>query len=95
MQGLALPLKLASRRLLYRRRGDYRWGEVLRGLLGRPVPRAANVRASHKGFDHRALRRLLERHFTIEATRRSPFAWLPWWASSQVFWRLSQPAAQK
>jgi hypothetical protein len=95
MQGLALPLKLASRRLLYRRPGDYRWGEMLRGLAARPVPRAANVRASHKGFDHRALRALLARHFTIVATRRSPFAWLPWWASSQLFWRLAQPAGQK
>lgn len=95
MQGLALPLKLASRRLLYRRSGDYRWGELLAGLLGRPVPRAANVRASHKGFDHRALRTLLARHFTLVATRRSPFPWLPWWANSQVFWRLAQPAGQK
>lgn len=88
MQGLALPLKELSRALLYRRRSDYRLGELLRGLAGLPVTRAANVRASHKGFDHRLMRQTLAEAFAIEARRLSPLPWLPWWMNSQVFWQL-------
>ncbi len=88
MQGLALPLKELSRALLYRRRSDYRLGELLRGLAGLPVTRATNVRASHKGFDHRLMRQTLAEAFAIEARRLSPLPWLPWWMNSQVFWQL-------
>jgi ubiquinone/menaquinone biosynthesis C-methylase UbiE len=85
MEGVALPIKEASRALLFRRPSDYGAADLVRGLLGRPVPRAADIRSSHKGFAHRALWTRLERDFQTISTVLSPFPSLPWWVNSQKF----------
>ncbi|WP_337956262.1 class I SAM-dependent methyltransferase [Devosia sp. ZB163] len=85
MQGLALPLKELNRVLLFRRPSDYSARDVLQGLFGRQVRRATDVRHSHKGFDHRALRVLLQGAFDLRSHFSAPLAALPWWANSQSF----------
>ncbi len=88
MQGMALPLKEASRSFLFRRSSDHSLVELAVALFGGRVPRAKNVLLSHKGFDHRVLKKLLLSKFNMTATRHSPFARLPWWCNSQVFYIL-------
>jgi SAM-dependent methyltransferase len=85
MEGLALPLKEASRAALFRRPSDYGWADLVRGVAGQPVRRPANMLTTHKGFSHRALWRRLERDFREIDARLSPFAALPWWMNSQRF----------
>jgi len=85
MQGAILPVKQIVRSVLFRRLSDYSIGEMLRGVFGLSVRRAENILLSHKGFDHRALLRLLTKRLTLLQTSYSPFAGLPWWLNSQVF----------
>ena len=85
MEGLVLPLKEASRAILFRRRSDYSRGEMVAGIFGRQVPRAKNLLVSHKGFSHRALMARLTEDFRLVETQLSPFPKLPWWMNSQVF----------
>lgn len=94
MQGLALPIKEASRSILFRRRSDYSFKELAIGLFGGNVVRAENILTSHKGFDHRQLRRTLERHFQLLSMTKSPIPFLPWWLSSQVFLIFSQQSGK-
>ena len=85
MQGLALPLKELNRALLFRRPSDHSVPELFRAIAGYPVPRAADIRRSHKGFDHRALRTRLEHALDLQSHFSGPLTALPWWANSQSF----------
>lgn len=85
MHGLALPMKELNRALLFRRPSDYSAGELLYGLVGRLVQRTPDIRRSHKGFDHRALRTLLQGTFDLRSHISAPFGALPWWMNSQSF----------
>lgn len=85
MQGVALPIKEAARSLLFRHFSDYSFGETMKGILGMQVPRAADIKASHKGFDQRRLYARLSAAFTPERRFYSPFSHLPWWCNSQAF----------
>jgi|RhiMethySRZTD1v2_1073278.scaffolds.fasta_scaffold01640_7 SAM-dependent methyltransferase len=91
--GPTLLLKEANRVVLFRRPSDYSARELAAAsLLGRPAPRPADIRVTHKGFDHRALLDRLGERFEVTDVARSPFPVLPWWLNSQVFARLHRPA---
>jgi 2-polyprenyl-3-methyl-5-hydroxy-6-metoxy-1,4-benzoquinol methylase len=84
--GLTLLLKESNRMLLFRRRSEYSTGELLRAtFLGQPAPRPVNRLVTHKGFDFRAARAMLEQSFTTRFGERCPFQHLPWWLNSQLF----------
>jgi len=87
--GPTLLLKEANRAILFRRRSDYSAHELLAAsLAGRPAPRPADIRVTHKGFDFRGLLDRLGERFEVGDVARSPFPALPWWLNSQVFARL-------
>ena len=88
--GPPLLLKEANRALLFRRGSDYSARELLAAsLTGRPAPRPEDIRVTHKGFDFRPLLTRLGRDLRPVDTACSPFPWLPWWLSSQVFARFT------
>jgi SAM-dependent methyltransferase len=83
--GPPLLLKELNRSIMFRRRSDYRAGELLAAsFAGRPAPRPENIRVTHKGFDHRAVLAKLD-GFVVADSACSPFAGLPWWLNSQAF----------
>lgn len=86
MYGPVLLLKEINGILLHRRASEYRLGELLRALAGRPVPRGPDIKGSHKGFDFRELRARLERDFEIESQALSPSSGRPWYLNSQIFY---------
>jgi hypothetical protein len=87
--GPPLLLKEANRALLFRRPSDYSARELLAAsLAGRPAPRPADIRVTHKGFDFRRLLHTLRERFEVTDTAYTPFPALPWWLNSQVFARL-------
>jgi len=90
MIGAFLPIKELNRALLHRRRSEYSLNELIRGILGKTVTRAADPLCSHKGFDFRALRKRLQTRFVIELEAYSPLP-LPWWTNSQVFFVCRKP----
>jgi len=90
MKGFALPVKEASRSLLYRSFSDHSIGELIRGTLGLEVERTDHLLYSHKGFDHRALLRRLAKDFRIKMQFHSPVPHLPWWCNSQAFFVFSR-----
>lgn len=87
MGGPPLLLKEANRALLHRRRSDYSLRELASSaVLLKDAPRAADIKVSHKGWNHRVVPSLLEREgFAISSSVASPFEGLPWWLNSQVF----------
>ncbi len=83
--GPPLLLKELNRSVMFRRRSDYRAGELLAAsFAGRPAPRPENIRVTHKGFDHRTVLGKLD-GFAVADTACSPFPGLPWWLNSQAF----------
>lgn len=87
--GPPLLVKEANRAVLFRRQPDYSFRElVVASLAGRPAPRPADIRTSHKGFDFRALLAVVGERFAVDDTAYTPFPALPWWINSQVFARL-------
>ena len=84
MAGPAVLAKELNRMVLLGKR-DYRLAELATAAFGGAVPRAPDIKTSHKGFDHRVLRATLAARFAIEATACSPMRVLPWWLNSQVF----------
>lgn len=86
--GPPLLLKELNRSIMFRRRSDYRAGELLAAsFAGRPAPRPENIRVTHKGFDHRTVLAKLD-GFVVVGAACSPFPGLPWWLNSQAFSRL-------
>jgi hypothetical protein len=88
IEGLTVVPKELNRRRLYRRR-EHTNGELFAAMVGRPVTRAADIKASHKGFSFQALERLLASRYAPVERWYSPFPHLPWWLNSQSFtlWR--------
>jgi SAM-dependent methyltransferase len=86
MYGASVLPKLANWAIRHRDlHVGYSPGEVLRSVAGFRICRPDNPRTTHKGFDFRELRELVDAQFMIEQVFRSPLAWLPWWLSSQYF----------
>jgi len=84
--GPPLLLKELNRVVMFRRGTDYSSRElVAASLVGRPAARPADIRVTHKGFDHRTVFGRLGPGFAVADTACSPFPGLPWWLNSQVF----------
>lgn len=64
---------------------DYHVDEILRSAIGTRVPRPSNPRKTHKGFDFRELRDVVNQRFMVAHVRCSPIAQMPWWLNSQYF----------
>ncbi len=83
--GPVILLKEAARMLLFRRRTDLSTGELLACALWSAVPRRAdNIKHSHRGYDWRITRRLLDLNVGPVRTIFSPFRWLGPWLNSQA-----------
>jgi 2-polyprenyl-3-methyl-5-hydroxy-6-metoxy-1,4-benzoquinol methylase len=86
MYGLAIAPKVSNWMIRGRTlKSEYTPAEVLKSMIGIPVSRPQNPRITHKGFDFRALRKLVGERFVIDAVHLSPVPHMPWWASSQYF----------
>jgi len=91
--GLSALAKYLAARILTRMDRWYTFGEVLRATVGLPVPRDGEGSfLSHKGFDHREVKRELLARFRLEREVFSPFAWSRGFLNAQVFWRLRREA---
>lgn len=92
--GPAIVPKEIARMLLFRRASDIRFGEFLACVfLGRAPRRAESIRHSHRGYDWRVTRRLLEAEFGPVRVGYSPFPRLGPWMNSQVMLRVQVPGA--
>jgi cyclopropane fatty-acyl-phospholipid synthase-like methyltransferase len=88
--GPGLLMKEANRMVVHRRR-EYSAREILQAAFqGKPAPRHADIKLSHKGFDFRKLHSQLAAELTCERTWLSPFPRMHWSLNSQAFslWRL-------
>lgn len=66
----------------------YSVAEILRATLGLRVPRDPTMKfLPHKGFDYRAMRRLLAQRFRMEREGYSPVSWFGGVLNAQVIWR--------
>ena len=102
--GLALPIKLAARRVAawrgmkdYPGEPPYTWSEWFAGVFAgdrqhfeRPVQRWHDGSCSygHKGFNWKVLRAELAKRFDFERVTGSPVVWLPTACASQAWLRL-------
>ena len=85
--GPTLLLKEINRMLLFRKKTDYSFRELLlTTLFNIPSKRADNIRVTHKGFDYREIEKELCFHFDLIEKKYSPFPKLPWYLNSQVFY---------
>jgi len=83
--GPVILLKEAARMLLFRRRTDLSMRELLACALWGAVPRRAdNIKHSHRGYDWRITRRLLDLRVGPVRTVFSPFRWFGPWLNSQA-----------
>ena len=83
--GPVILLKEAARMVLFRRWTDLSPGELLACALWGAVPRRAdNIKHSHRGYDWRVTRRMLEANVGPVRTFFSPFRWLGPWLNSQA-----------
>jgi SAM-dependent methyltransferase len=72
---------------------DGRWESILRATWGRPPRRRPLGRLGdgcryyfhHPGFDHRRLKRMLEREWIVERVFGSPWPWAPLAVASEVY----------
>jgi hypothetical protein len=85
MVGFAILPKELNRMITFRRRSEYSVREVITALCGGSVEPPANPKPTHKGFDFRRLEDKIGAVFSIKEQRCSPFAGLPWWLNSQLF----------
>jgi 2-polyprenyl-3-methyl-5-hydroxy-6-metoxy-1,4-benzoquinol methylase len=93
MYGLAVIPKVLNWMWRHRKTStEYRFDEVIRSAFGARVSRPDNPRGTHKGFDFRELRDVVNQRFTVSQVQLSPFSWMPWWLSSQFFMICRKPA---
>jgi len=86
MYGLAIGPKVSNWMIRGRTlKSEYSPAEMLKSMVGIRVPRPANLRVTHKGFDFRELRGIVGQRFAIDAVHHSPMPHVPWWMSSQYF----------
>jgi len=86
MYGLAIAPKVSNWMIRSRTlRSEYTATELLKAMVGIRVSRPQNPRTTHKGFDFRELRDVVNERFDIDAVHMSPVPHAPWWISSQYF----------
>ena len=86
--GPVLLLKEANKTLFYKKTASqkYTLKELMMAVfLGVPAKRPEGVRETHKGFDFQALERSIRSNFKMDDKLYSPFATMPWFLNSQVF----------
>ena len=85
MMGPALLVKEATRSLLFRRLPDTGARDlVAASLLAQVPPRAENIKNSHRGYDWRRTRRILQNHFSLQKIEFSPLRGWGWYGNSQA-----------
>lgn len=85
MIGPSLLAKEVSRMRLFRKPTDYSLGELFSAsVFCRGVPRAINIKTSHKGFDFRSTIEILRSRFGSPKLTFSPIPGLGWWGNSQA-----------
>lgn len=69
----------------------YSLSELARATVGLAVTRDPTMKfLPHKGFDYRAMRRLLNERFRMEREAFSPVSWLGGALNAQVIWRFRE-----
>lgn len=93
--GPAIAIKnLGSALIGYRRHREYSWKDTLNAATYR-LDKVAPHGTGHKGFDWRALERLIGRHLDIQAVHRSPYGWVPRAVSPSIgFYCTPRPGLQ-
>lgn len=75
--GPAIAIKnLGSALIGYRRHREYSWRDTFHSATYR-LDKVAPHGTGHKGFDWRALQRVIAAHLDIQAVHRSPYGWVP------------------
>lgn len=75
--GPAIAIKnLGSAMIGYRRHREYSWQDTFHSATYR-LDKVAPHGTGHKGFDWRALQRVITAHLDIQAVHRSPYGWVP------------------
>lgn len=86
MYGALIVPKILNKIIMYRSNNTgYDLSSTLKSLLGTPIPRPADPKHTHQGFDFRDLIQTLSRCFHIQQEHYHPFTALPWYVNSQVF----------
>lgn len=88
MLGPVLLLKEASRSILFRRRSEYSFREmVMAAFLGVSPKRPEDRGPTHKGYDFRETYRHIREGLPgmRSQTRFGPFGWLPYFCNSQAY----------
>lgn len=86
MYGVLIVPKVLNKIIMYKSNNTgYDLPSTLKSLLGTPIPRPADPKHTHQGFDFRDLIQTLSRHFRIEQKHYHPFSALPWYVNSQIF----------
>jgi SAM-dependent methyltransferase len=84
--GPVILVKELSRTILFRRSPEIAPLELLKAVfVGKPPSRAADIKASHRGFDWRCTHQTLSDMFHCEHIEFSPLPFDRWWVQSQVF----------
>lgn len=90
IEGPILLLKELNRMILFQRRPEYSFKELLSAsFLGKPAAKPENPRITHKGFNFRDIEEELSSKFKTVEKMYSPFPLLPWFLNSQYFLILS------
>ena len=88
--GPTLLLKELNRMILFKRRSEYSFKELLSASFwGKPAAKPENPRGTHKGFDFKDIEEELSNNFEMVEKTKSPFPLFPWFLNSQLFMILS------
>jgi SAM-dependent methyltransferase len=92
MIGPAIILKEMSRAILFRRRPDVRFKDLLlAAFFGVVPPRAKDIKGSHRGYDWRRTYRDIGAVFRAESLEFSPFPLIGWYGNSQALMVFKKP----
>lgn len=91
--GPAIAIKnLGSALIGYQRHREYSWRDTFHSATYR-LDKVAPHGTGHKGFDWRALQRMIAAHLDIQAVHRSPYGWVPRAVSPSIgFYCTPRPA---
>lgn len=86
MYGALIVPKVLNKIIMYRKNNTgYDLASTLKSLVGAQIPRPADPRHTHQGFDFRDLIQDLSQYFFIKQKCYHPFRMLPWYMNSQIF----------
>jgi len=93
--GPAIAIKnLGSALIGYGRHREYSWKDTFHAATYR-LDKVAPHGTGHKGFDWRALQRVIDAHLDIQAVHRSPYGWVPRAISPSIgFYSTPRPRLQ-